>query len=272
MKRVRLGTVVWSAVSIVVLLVNMAGAFEWSGDEKVRVKTAQSAKDAKTPGAVDFLITGFDDQADKVAVRCMDYAVRLVVVDGVAYDKEKLCDAAVKRIPARTYALTEKLCDVVVGVSPSSRGRKKLEELLLSDDVKNCGIAVRALIGISGTRDFMANIKDAIDRKKDQPAGDHDSLAVIQKAAKKFKDDAAIQIYAVRAIGVLGTEQDVPKLAEILKGAETKPLTGDKKELDRVVYAIQAAAKFTAGKPIIEPLLKSPNMKVQKEARKALNR
>lgn len=247
-----------------------APAWNWTGVEKTDIKTAQNARDAKSPAAIDFLVTGFTNAYEGVAIRCIDYVKRMVMEDGVTYDREKLCALAAGQIPGGTRKLTDKLCYFMSDLGPGDNGRKKLEQLLLGDDLNNAHIAIRCLIGVKASADFMANVRDAMASVHGKPAGDRNSLIVIQKAAsEKHQNDEGFQLYAIRAIGILGNDSDVSMLKEVLDPAKTQSLAG-KYPIDRVVYALRACPRFPDGRELITPYLTHSEKKIKKEAQKAL--
>lgn len=252
------------------LFAGAAMAWDWSGVEKIDIKTAQAARDAKSPAAIDFLVTGFTNIYEDVAIRAIDYVKRMVTENGVPYDREKLCTLAAAQLPGNTHKLTDKLCYFISDIGPGVNGRKKLEQLLLDNDVNRARIAIRVLIGIRASRDFMANVRDAMSSISEKPAGDSKSLVVIQKAAaEKHQDDEAFQLYAIRAIGILGNDSDVSMLKKTLDPAKTQSVEG-KYQIDRVVYALRACPRFTAGRDLISPYLTHSEKKIKKEAQKAM--
>lgn len=251
-----------------VLLACSAGAWEWVGNTRTKIKTAQVARDSKTTEAIEFLVSGFTDDAEEVAIRCIDYVKRMILVEGVPYDLDTLRASATQLLPARTLDLSEKLADLLASIGPGEAGRAKLEEMLLADNVKTSKIALNALIGEGGWRDPFSIFRDKAQHLKKNPAGDNNSLKKIMEAAKKFSNDEPYQVAAIRAIGVLGAEEDVPLLAETLNTRNLNP--DGKYQTDRVVYALRAAAKFKAGRDLIDLYIGSPNRKLRKEAQKAL--
>ena len=253
------------------LFAGSAMAFNWSGVEKADIKTAQAARDAKSPAGIEFLLTGFTNASEGVAIRCMDYVKRMVIEDGVPYDREKLCTFAGGQLPGGTTKLTDKLCYLITDLGPGENGRKKLEHLLLGDNVENARIAIRCLIGIRASKDIMANVRDALSSSESaKPAGDRDSLVAIRKAAaEKHASDEGFQLYAIRAIGILGNDSDVSMLKDVLDPTKTQALEG-KYQIDRVVYALRACPRFTGGRDLITPYLTHPEKKIKKEAEKAL--
>lgn len=268
----------WKRHCIVALLAVWAcgvawGAWEWEwlGDAKMRTKMARRALDAKTPEAVAFLVTGFDDTDEGVAIRCMDYVIRLVGVQGVQADREALCAAVIERIPARSYKLTEKACDVLAAVGPCEGAREHLRDVLVQDNVEVSRIVLRAMLGLAGYRDIMANVKDVFDRRDERALGDAGSLDAIAEAADKFAADKSFQLLAIRAIGILGEEEDCERLAEILNDKRARAPSG-KYEVDRVVYALRGAVRFEGGRELIEQHLMNLDRKVVKEAKKCLER
>lgn len=247
-----------------------APAWDWSGDEKADIKTAQAAHDAKSPAAVEFLLSGFTNASEAVAIRCIDYVKRMVTEKGVPYDREALCGLAAGQLPGRTFKLTDKLCYFITDLGPGEKGRKKLEQLLFDDEVNNARIAIRCLIGVRASRDFMANVRDVFASISAKPAGTRDSLGQIRKAADgKHKGDESFQLYAIRAVGILGAGEDVSMLKDVLDPAKTQSVEG-KYQVDRVVYALRACPVFPGGRELIAPYLTHSDNKVRKEARKAL--
>jgi hypothetical protein len=248
-----------------------SGAWEWPAEEKARIETAQKARDAKTPESLAFLLTGFDDPYESVAIRCMDYVKRMVLKDNVACDRDALAAFAMARIPASTVKRTEKLVFFLADVGPGDEGRTKIESLLEAEDAAVSIVALKALANFRYTRDFMADLRDYWQFDGGKPAGTSASLDAIARAAERFPSDTHYQLYAIRAIGILGEEKDAVRLAAVLNPEDPRnasPQSGY--EADRLIYALRACPKFQAGKALIEPFLASPNRKVQKEAEKAL--
>ena len=255
---------------LAVLFAFSAPAWDWTGDEKADIKAAQSAQDAWSPAAVTFLLSGFTNTSEAVAIRCMDYVKRMVTEHGVPYDREQLCSLAAGQLPGRTFKLTDKLCYFISDVGPGETGRKKLEKLLMDDEVNNARIAIRCLIGVRASRDIMANVRDAMSSMQMKPAGNRDSLLAIRKAADgKHKNDESFQLYAIRAVGILGAGDDSAMLKDALDPEKTRTVEG-KYQVDCVVYALRACPVFPGGRELITPYLTHSDSKIKKEAKKAL--